>query len=118
MKDLIQIQNLIYVIRGQRVMLDSDLAMLYEVETKNLNRAVKRHIERFPENFMFQLTEEEWKAFKVRCQIVTSPKGGGRKYLSSLCFYRTRCSNVIFRFKFQKSNSNKHSDNEYFCKNA
>ena len=81
MNDLAQIQNLIYVIRGHRVMLDSDLAMLYEVETKNLNRAVKRNIERFPENFMFQLTEEEREACKVRCQIVTSPKGGGRQYL-------------------------------------
>lgn len=81
MNDLVRIKNLIYVIRGQRVMLDSDLAMLYQVETKNLNRAVKRNIERFPENFMFQLTEEEWDAFKVRCQIVTSPKGGGRQYL-------------------------------------
>ena len=53
MENLVHIQNLIYVIRGQRVMFDSDLAMLYEVETKNLNRAVKRNIERFPENFMF-----------------------------------------------------------------
>ena len=62
-------------------MLDSDLAMLYEVETKVLNRAVKRNIERFPEHFMFQLTKEEFEALKVRCQIVTSPKGGGRQYL-------------------------------------
>lgn len=62
-------------------MLDSDLAMLYEVETKVLNRAVKRNIERFPEYFMFQLTKEEFEALKVRCQIVTSPKGGGRQYL-------------------------------------
>jgi len=81
MDNPVEIKNLIYVIRGQRVMLDSDLAMLYEVETKNLNRAVKRNIERFPNNFMFQLTEEEWEAFKVRCRIVTSPKGGGRQYL-------------------------------------
>ena len=62
-------------------MLDSDLAMLYEVETKMLNRAVKRNITRFPKHFMFQLTKEEYEAFKVRCQIVTSPKGGGRQYL-------------------------------------
>jgi hypothetical protein len=55
--------------------------MLYEVETKVLNRAVKRNIERFPEHFMFQLTKEEFEALKVRCQIVTSPKGGGRQYL-------------------------------------
>ena len=51
-------------------MLDSDLAMLYEVETKKLNQAVKRNIERFPDNFMFQLTEEEWQV--LRSQFVTS----------------------------------------------
>ncbi len=61
-------------------MLDSDLAKLYEVETKVLNQAVKRNIERFPDDFMFQLTKEEAKAL-VRSQIVTSPKGGGRQYL-------------------------------------
>ena len=51
--ELIQIQNLIYEIRGYKVMLDSDLAALYEVETKVLNQAVKRNLERFPEDFMF-----------------------------------------------------------------
>ena len=60
MNNLVQIQNLIYIIRGQRVMLDSDLAMLYETETRTLNQAVKRNIERFPINFMFQLTQEEF----------------------------------------------------------
>ena len=69
MNDLVQIQNLIYVIRGQRVMLDSDLARLYEVETKVLNQAVKRNITRFPDNFMFQLTKDEWQS--LRSQIVT-----------------------------------------------
>ena len=60
MNNIISIQNLIYEIRGQKVMLDSDLAMLYEVETRALNQAVKRNIERFPYNFMFQLTQEEF----------------------------------------------------------
>ncbi len=82
MKDLIQIQNLIYVIRGQRVMLDSDLAMLYEVETKVLNQAVKRNLERFPLDFMFQLTKDEYEI--LRSQFVTSKlkteKRGGRQY--------------------------------------
>ena len=78
MNDLVQIQNLIYVIRGQRVMLDSDLAMLYEVETKNLNRAVKRNLSRFPEHFMFQLTKTEWE--NLRCQNGTF-KNDIRKYL-------------------------------------
>jgi phage regulator Rha-like protein len=63
------IQNRIYEIRGERVMLDFDLAALYEVETKALNQAVKRNIERFPDDFMIQLTENEW--FVLRSQIVT-----------------------------------------------
>ena len=77
MNDLVQIQNLIYVIRGQRVMLDSDLARLYEVETKVLNQAVKRNITRFPDNFMFQLSKDEWQS--LRSQIVTF-SGDIRKY--------------------------------------
>ena len=60
MDELQNIQNLIYIIRGQRVMLDFDLAMLYEVETRSLNQTVKRNIRRFPDDFMFQLTEQEW----------------------------------------------------------
>ena len=67
--DSINIESLIRVIRGQQVMLDSDLAMLYGVETKALNQAVKRNINRFPEDFMFQLTKEE--ASRSRSQIVT-----------------------------------------------
>ncbi len=59
------IQNRIYDIRGERVMLDFDLADLYEVETKVLNHAVKRNITRFPSDFMFQLTKDEWDRFKV-----------------------------------------------------
>ena len=54
------IMNQIYYIRGRKVMLDSDSAKLYEVETKQLKRKVKRHIERFPEDFMFELTTEEY----------------------------------------------------------
>jgi phage regulator Rha-like protein len=64
------IQNRIYEIRGERVMLDFDLAALYEVETKVLNQAVKRNIKRFPEDFMFRLTLTEWQA--MRSQIVTA----------------------------------------------
>lgn len=58
--DIKDIQSLIYVVRDKPVMLDSDLAMLYQVETAALNRAVKRNIKRFPEDFCFQLTEEEF----------------------------------------------------------
>ncbi len=69
----------IYRIRGEKVMLDSDLADLYQVLTKNLNLAVRRNSERFPDDFMFQLTKEE--AESLRLQIATSNVGrGGRRY--------------------------------------
>ena len=70
LQPLEQIENLIHVIRGKQVMLDRDLARLYGVETKVLNQAVKRNIERFPEDFMFQLSKEEFENWKS--QIVTS----------------------------------------------
>ncbi len=54
-----EIKNLIYTIRGKQVMLDSDVAMLYHYQTKNVNKAVKRNIDRFPEDFCFQLTKSE-----------------------------------------------------------
>lgn len=74
------IERRIYLIRGEKVMLDSDLAELYEVETKMLNRAARRNRDRFPEDFMFQLTKEEAEA--LRFQSGTSKEGrGGRRYL-------------------------------------
>jgi hypothetical protein len=76
------IMSKIYVIRGQKVMLDRDLAELYEVETKALKQAVKRNIDIFPNHFMFELTEEEFK--NLRSQIVTS-SWGGQRYLP-FCF--------------------------------
>ncbi len=73
------IEKKIYVIRGQRVMLDSDLAELYGVETSALNRQVKRNLDRFPVDFMYQLTKEEYES--LRCQIGISNEGrGGRRY--------------------------------------
>ena len=74
------IQNKIYEIRGQRVMLDFDLAELYQVPTKALKQAVRRNIERFPSDFMFELSETEYNMLKnsLRSQIVTSNKGGIR----------------------------------------
>jgi phage regulator Rha-like protein len=68
-KQLTQIKKMIYDIREQKVMLDSDLAVLYGVELRSLNQAVKRNIDRFPSDFMFQLTDEEWK--NQRSQFVT-----------------------------------------------
>lgn len=72
------IQNKIFEIRGMRIMLDFDLAELYQVETKNLKRAVKRNIERFPDDFMFELTADEWEI--LRCNFGTS-KWGGTRYM-------------------------------------
>lgn len=87
------IQNRIYEIRGERVMLDRDLANLYDTETKSLNLAVKRNIKRFPTDFMFQLTKEEWEDLRfhietlekqeksLRLQNETSKGRGGTRYL-------------------------------------
>jgi len=74
---LTQIQNMIYEIRGHKVMLDSDLAALYEVPTYRLNEAVKRNIKRFPPDFMFQLTNEEWKSLRSQFAIFSNDT---RKY--------------------------------------
>lgn len=74
-----EIKNLIYHIRGKAVMLDSDLAVLYKVPTSRLNEAVKRNIRRFPEDFMFQLTTEEFK--NLMSQIAISSSHGGRRKL-------------------------------------
>ena len=79
-----EIGKMIYLIRGQRVMLDSDLAKLYGVETKALNRQVRRNLIRFPEDFMFQLSKEEYELLK--CQNGTSKTGRGGKQKYPLVF--------------------------------
>lgn len=81
---LSQIERMIYIIRGQKVMLDSDLADLYQVETKQLNRQVRRNILRFPNDFMFQLSSQEYEVLK--CQIGTSKTGSGGKQKLPLVF--------------------------------
>ena len=93
MNEIQTIQSKIYEIRGRRVMLDSDLADLYMVETKNLKRAVRSNIERFPDDFMFELTKEEYDSLRcnnfnlnnvgdsLRCKNFTSNKRGGNRYL-------------------------------------
>ena len=81
MSNLVPINNierLIYFIRGHRVMLDADLADLYQVETGALNQAVKRNIKRFPEDFMFELTSGEWENLKSQ-NVISSSWGGRRK---------------------------------------
>ena len=79
-----EIKNLIYTIRGKQVMLDSDVAMLYHYETKNVNKAMKRNIERFPEDFCFQLTNDEFKNLRFQFGTLNKKVNNGkviRKYL-------------------------------------
>ena len=74
--ELEHIKNSILEIRGKKVMLDMDLAKIYQVETKRLKESVRRNIHRFPDDFMFELTEEEW--FNLRSQFASSSWGGSR----------------------------------------
>ena len=75
--ELQRIKSLIFEVRGQQIMLDEDLGKIYQVDTKRLNQAVKRNIDRFPVEFMFQLTKEEYE--NLKSQFVTSSWGGRRK---------------------------------------
>ena len=79
--DLQMIQRRIYEIRGQRVMLDRDLAELYQVTTGNLNKAVKRNSKRFPSDFMFRLTLDEWESLRFQFGILETGRGKHTKYL-------------------------------------
>ena len=81
MDNLQLIQSKIYEIRGRKVMLDRDLAELYQVTTGNLNKAVKRNLKRFPPDFMFQLTAEEWEALRFQIGILKNGRGEHTKYL-------------------------------------
>jgi hypothetical protein len=76
---LLTIQQKIFEIRGQKVMLDFDLAELYETETKYLKRSVRANSKRFPPDFMFELSKTEWES--LRCNFSTSNKRGGTRYL-------------------------------------
>ena len=80
-QNLEPIRSKIYEIRGQRVMLDRDLAELYGVTTGNLNKAVKRNIRRFPPDFMFQLTKEEWDSLRFQIGILEVGRGQYTKFL-------------------------------------
>ena len=82
MNELQLIQSKIYEVRGQKVILDRDLAELYNVTTANLNKAVKRNIRRFPDDFMFQLTKAEFDELKTNSKV-------------ALCFYRARIGHAF-----------------------
>ena len=86
------IEKMIYIIRHQKVMLDSDLAQLYEVETRIINRNVQRNIKRFPPDFMFQLSEEEYETLISQFGISKESKGGSFAFE----FGRVSCSINIF----------------------
>lgn len=81
MDQLQKIKSKIYEIRGRKVMLDTDLAELYEVETKNLKRAVRANIERFPDDFMFELTKEEYNSLRCKNFTIKNGRGQHSKYL-------------------------------------
>ena len=91
--DTIAIERRIFLLREQRILLSTHLAELYEVQHKVLMQAVRRNRKRFPEDFMFQLSDEEFKALKS--QFVTSSWGGLRK--KTFRFYRTGSSHALFR---------------------
>jgi hypothetical protein len=98
----VNIQSMIFTIRGVQIMLDRDLAVVYGVETKVLNQAVKRNIDRFPQEFRFRITESEYdevvttsERFNLRSQFVTSSGHGGRRYLP-YAFTEQGCLLTIF----------------------
>jgi hypothetical protein len=105
-----QIINKIYLIRGQKVMLDRDLADLYDLETKVLKQQVRRNMDRFPDDFMFELTTQEFTI--LRSQFVTSSWGGVR-YLP-MVFTEQGVAMLSSVFKQQKSNQCQHSDHANF----
>jgi ORF6N domain len=109
------VSNKIYYIRNQKVMLDSDLAMLYGIETKVLKQAVKRNISRFPEDFMFEITEIEYHS--LRSQFVTLKKGRGQhqKYLP-FAFTEYGVLMLSSVQKKQKGDTNQYSNHACFFK--
>ena len=110
-----KIRSKIDLVRGKQVMLDSDLAELYGVETGHLNRAVKRNSERFPESFMFQLTENE--VISLRCQNGISKGKGGRRYLPYV-FMEQGVAMLSAVLKSDTAVNCEYRHHESFCCNA
>ena len=108
MNEIQKIQSKIYEVRGQRVMLDSDLAVMYGVETRVLNQAVKRNIERFPEDFMFQLTKGEWTILKS--QIVTLKSRRNQQKTTSM--RAPACNSILLRWLWQNCNPGSRGRNQ------
>jgi hypothetical protein len=95
------IQSRIYTIRDERVMLDFDLASLYEVETKVLNQAVKRNIKRFPEDFMFQLTSDEWVNISIQDEKINSSLSGNLNRSQNVTGLQKHRGNLPYAFTEQ-----------------
>ena len=122
------IQNRIYELRGERVMLDFDLAALYEVEIRILNQAVKRNVKRFPSDFMFQLTRDEYEGLRLQIetiendnsltsQIVMLKAGRGTtQEIYALRIYRTRRCHAKRHIKQRQSNRYEYCHNASFCR--
>lgn len=116
MEELTTIQSKIYEIRGQRVMLDFDLAALYQVTTSALNQAVKRNIERFPEEFMFRISEIEWK--NMSSQFVTTSQSEAAEDIPTLYFYRTGSCDAFCGIAQWNGNTSKYLYYESICRHA
>lgn len=112
------IRNLIYTIRGKKVMLDSDVAMLYQYTTKNINKAMKRNLDRFPEDFCFELTEREMS--NLRFQNGTSNlenNYGGRRYLPYV-YTEQGISMLAGILKNEICSTSQYKHYESICRNA
>ena len=111
--ELQTIQSKIYEIRGQKVILDFDLAELYQSDTRSLNQAVKRNIKRFPLDFMFQLTTDEWSVLMSICDIKL-----GWHSETSLCIYRARCCYAVRTIEERYRNRSEYFNHACFHRHA
>ena len=116
MNEIESISSKIFEFRGQKVMLDRDLAEMYGVETRTLNQAVKRNADRFPEDFMFRLTDEETSEWKSQIVMSSSVKMGVKR--NPYVFYRIRRSDAVKCPDISNRHSNQHGDYARLCINT
>ena len=113
MDELATIKNIIYEVRGMKVMFDSDLAKMYEVETKNLNKAVKRNIERFPPDFMFQLTKEEWDYLRFQIGMLKEERQDNLKFQNGMSSLIENQDDVVLRSQIATLKSDENQEDEF-----
>ena len=116
--ELQTIQSKIYEIRGQKVILDFDLAELYQSDTRSLNQAVKRNIKRFPLDFMFQLTTDEWSVRVCKLEITICDIKLGWHSETSLCIYRARCCYAVRTIEERYRNRSEYFNHACFRRHA